>query len=218
MTRSTSLGARALAPIALVVCLFAGAAAHAVEGHVGLQVGTHFWPAYSNRDQVEADTTPGYSWMAVGGIDLGREIFPEESWLRTRLTPRLRVRMEIEVGQRFSDLHGVNDDLGQRTADGKKIRATNAFFNLWPAWAFTDRVTGYLGGGIGSAWIQTLGSDRMRLALQGGAGFLIELPTEAIPLTVDLGWRSYFASSAEYRDRLVDYNTHGPTVGIQLTF
>ena len=30
--------------------------AHAADGYAGIQGGVHFWPAYSNRDQVEADT------------------------------------------------------------------------------------------------------------------------------------------------------------------
>ena len=218
MIRSKSGRARSSAPIAFAACLLMASSAHAIDGYVGLQGGTHFWPAYSNRDQVEADTTPGVSWGAVLGLDLGGESLPEGSGLRSGLSSRLRLRVEIEVGQRWSDLHGVNDDLGQRTADGKTVQATSALFNLWPSWTFAEGWSAYLGGGVGNAWVRTLGSDKSRLALQGGAGVLIELPIDAIPARIDIGWRSFFASSAEYRDRLVDFNTHGPVVGIQIGF
>ena len=57
--------------------------------------------------------------------------------------------MEIEVGQRFSDLHGVNDDFGQRTADGKSLEATTALFNIWPSVRIADGWTAYIGGGFG---------------------------------------------------------------------
>lgn len=218
MFRPMNGRARAIVPLVLAAWSFTAGTAHAVDGYAGLQAGTHFWPAYSNRDQVEADTTPGASWAVVLGLDLGSEDLPAQSGLRSALSPSLRLRLEVEVGQRFSDLHGVNDDMGQRTADGKTVQATSALFNLWPSWTFAEGWSAYLGGGIGNAWVRTLGSDKSRLALQGGAGVLIELPTEAVPIRIDVGWRSYFASSAEYRDRLVDYNTHGPVVGVHFGF
>lgn len=218
MSRESDRRARVVASIAVVLCTAAASDAFAVDGYLGLQVGTHFWPAYSNRDQVEADTTPGYSYGLVGGVEIGSDDLPDGAAAREAITPRLRLRVEAEISQRFSDLHGVNDDMGQRTADGQTIRATTAFFNLWPAWAFNEDVSAYLGGGVGASWIQTLGSDKTRVTFQGGAGVLIDLPVHAVPLRVDLGWRSFFASSAEYRDRLVDFNTHGPIVGLQLEF
>ena len=218
MTREPGLRARIVASIAGILGSLWAPAALAIDGHVGLQIGTHFWPAYSNRDQVEADITPGYSYGLVGGVEIGSGDLPEGSPIRSAITPRLRLRVEIEVSQRRSDLHGVNDDVGQRTADGKTIRATSALFNAWPAWDFNDDVAAYLGGGVGVSWIKTLGSDKTRLTLQGGAGVLIAFPIESLPMNVDLGWRSFFASSAEYRGRLVDLNTHGPIVGIQLEF
>ena len=40
------------------------------EPYVGLQGGVFLWPAYSNRDEVEADSGPGFAWAMVGGLDL----------------------------------------------------------------------------------------------------------------------------------------------------
>ncbi|MEM9177406.1 MAG: hypothetical protein AAGC67_19500, partial [Myxococcota bacterium] len=71
MTCSPGLAARVVAAFALVPASISGGKACAGEGYLGLHVGTHFWPAYSNRDQVEADTTPGYSYGIVGGLELG---------------------------------------------------------------------------------------------------------------------------------------------------
>jgi len=194
------------------------ASAHAADGYVGIQGGVHFWPAYSNRDQVEADTDAGYSWGFVLGADLLATDLDPRSPVRTFLSDRLGLRLEAEVGQRFSDLHGINDDLGQRTADGKTLQATSAFFNLWPTVRIAGGWTAYVGGGVGSSWIRTLGSDKVRLTLQAGTGVLIELPIDALPVRLDIGWRSFFASSAEYRDRLVDFNTHGAVIGIHVKF
>lgn len=218
MIRSKRRGAHALLLLAVLVHLLDGDAARAAEGYVGLQAGVHFWPAYSNRDQVEADTNPGFSWAVLGGANLGAQDLPHASRLRELLSPRLGLRLEAEVGQRFSLLHGVNDDMGQRTADGKRIQTTSAHLNVWPSWTIAERFSLYLGGGVGASWIRTLGSDKVRLSLQAGTGLLIELPIDSVPLRLDIGWRSYFASSAEYRDRLVDFNTHGANIGLHLGF
>lgn len=202
----------------LAVSMGLGHGAQAADGYAGIQGGVHFWPAYSNRDQVEADTDAGYSWAGVLGVDLLARDLPPDSSLWPFLWERLGLRLEIEGGQRYSDLHGVNDDFGQRTADGKSLEATTALFNVWPTVRVTEGWTAYVGGGVGTAWIRTLGSDKLRLGLQAGTGLLIDLPFEAIPMRLDIGWRSFFASSAEYRDRLVDFNTHGAVLGIHVKF
>lgn len=195
--------------------------AQAVEPYVGVQGGVHFWPAYSNRDQVEADTGPGFSWSATGGI-----VMQAESWgpappghpVLTTLSERLGVRVEAEVGQRFSDIHGINDNMGQRTGDGKGLSMVHVHLSAWPSWKIASGWTYYAGGGVGASWLRALGSDAVVHSFQVGTGLLIDLPIGRFTPRLDLGWRSVFVDSVELRDRLTDFDAHGGIIGFQFPF
>ena len=190
-----------------------------LEPYVGLQGGVFLWPAYSNRDEVEADTGPGFSWAVVAGLDwaagrherLGRATRP-------RSVERLSARLELEVGQRFADIHGINDGPSQLTGDGKTLRATSVQVNLWPAVRVATAVRIYAGGGGGGTWLRGLGSDKRVWSAQTGFGVLIDLPVEGFSVRVDLGWRSFFANSAKLRNGLADFDAHGAVLGFQVAF
>lgn len=206
----------------LVATFVAAAAASAqiqTRPYLGIQGGTYLWPAYSNRDQVEADTAPGFAWAVVGGVAL--EADRAESPRAPRISRSLRrlgARLELEVGQRFSPIHGINDGVEQRTGDGNVLRATSAHVNLWPSIRLTGAWRLYVGGGGGGTWIQGLGSDKRVWSVQTGLGVLFEIPVETLPLRLDLGWRSFFANSTNLRGALADFDAHGGVLGCQLAF
>lgn len=69
-----------------------------VEPYVGLQGGVFLWPAYSNRDEVEADTGPGFAWAIVGGLDLASDRGEVLTYSPpSRRVERLSGRLELEV-------------------------------------------------------------------------------------------------------------------------
>lgn len=189
------------------------------EPYVGLQGGVFLWPAYSNRDEVEADTGPGFAWAIVGGLDFESDhagVLSSSPPLP--LLERLGGRLELEVGQRFAGIHGINDGPLQLTGDGKTLRATSVQLNLWPAVRVAHALRVYLGGGGGGAWIRGLGSDKRVWSAQVGFGVLIDLPIQGHPVRLDLGWRSFFANSTKLRDALADFDAHGGSIGLQVGF
>ena len=158
------------------------------EPYVGLQGGVFLWPAYSNRDEVEADTGPGFAWAMVGGLDLESDDAKAlPSLPPSRPLERLSGRLELEVGQRFAGIHGINDGPLQQTGDGKTLRATSVQLNLWPAFRVASALRVYAGGGGGGAWIRGLGSDKRVWSAQVGFGVLFDLPLRGHPVRLDLG-------------------------------
>ena len=191
--------------------------AYAVEPHAGLQIGAYVWPAFSNRNQVEADTLPGLAVSLLLGVtttpDDLTSLFPSAS---ETIAERLSARVELEVAQRFSAIHGVNDELGQRTADGQTLYATSILANFWPAWSWGRGVSTYAGGGPGVSWVRALGSDAAVFSVQTGAGVLVELPFGDGAVHLDLGWRSLWSSSVQLTAGRTDFDAHGGVLGIQI--
>jgi len=186
-----------------------------IDPYVGLHAGIYIWPAYSNRDEVEADAEPGYQWGLVGGVNFETDSASDEA---PAAIDRLGTRLELEVGQRFSGLHGINDGPVQRTGDGKNLQATSVSFNLWPSVRISQACRFYAGGGGGGTWIRALGSDKRVWSAQTGLGFLIDVPVLGHDARVDLGWRSFFANSTKLRDALADFDAHGAILGLHFDF
>ena len=196
-----------------------GTEAKAVDGYVGLQAGGYVWPAYSNRNQVEADTLPGVAASLLGGVRVrGADMDLLGSRLSSVLSGHLGIRSELEVSQRFSAIHGVNDVDGQRTADGQTLYATSLMANTWPEWAWDDRWSTYAGAGVGVTWVRALGSDASVFSVQTGAGVLVDFTVSKMLLTLDVGWRSLWQSSVQLTAGRTDFDAHGGAIGLHLRF
>lgn len=208
----------------LIVSGALGPADHAraeilVSPYVEVQGGVSLWPAYSNRDEVEADTGPGFSGALLGGVELSApEADRVPGFLERVFRERFSTRIELEANYRYAKIHGVNDGSLQRTGDGKTLRAISALVNVWPTWKFAEGFHVYAGGGGGGTFIRALGSDKRVWNGQVGLGLLIGLPIERVDVQLDLGWRSFFANSTKLRDGLTDFDTHGGVIGFQLGF
>lgn len=211
---------------AAIICGLALMASPEAQGFswtpfVGVQGGLHLWPAYSNRDQVEADTAPGYSWALVAGVDLGWDP-PGSTVSGQRKTQsfveRLGGRVALEAGQRFSDIHGLNTSTGQSTADGSTLRVTTVHLNFWPSYEIIPRWEIYLGIGGGVSWLRGLGSRSRVASFETGLGLRYALPIDAAAIWIDIGWRSYFADGAQFRNSLIDFDTHGAALGVHWSF
>ena len=196
------------------------------ETYLGLAAGGHAWLAYSNRDEVEADTEPGYGWRAAVGVALFEsytspsfEASASRSFGRA-ISDRLGARLGVEVGQRFSAIHGINDRSvsSQRTGDGKTLQATTLHVAAWPSVRIAEGWRLYVGGGGGVTWLRGLGSDQRVGSGETGLGVLYALPVERCRLVLDIGWRSFFASSTQLRGALADFDTHGVAIGLQVSF
>ncbi len=186
----------------------------AVEPYVGIQLGGYVWPAYSNRNQVEADTLPGVAGSVLGGVQLEmNELWPSAP---TNIGERIGGRVELEISQRISAIHGVNDEAGQRTADGETLYATSALVNLWPSWAWTPRLRLYVGGGLGVSWIRALGSDAPAFSVQTGAGVYVDFPFERFTLGLDVGWRSLWSASVQLDAGRTDFDAHGGAIALHI--
>ena len=210
-----------LASAALIDPFAAAAVELDLAPYVGIAGGVHFWPAYSNRDEVEADTEPGYSWSALVGLEVaapsqgsaGDDGLPPIASLE-----RFSVRFDVGVGQRFSPIHGINDSTTQRTGDGKTLQATSLHLNAWPGYRVSERWRIYAGAGGGGTWLRALGSDKRVWSAEVGLGAQVDLPTTGVETRLDIGWRSFFANSTKLRDALADFDAHGVTIGLFLLF
>lgn len=193
--------------------LGSAAPARAIEPYGGIQLGAYVWPAFSNRNQVEADTLPGISVSLLGGIEMRmNELWPTAP---TTFGERFGTRIELEVNERISAIHGVNDSAGQRTADGQTLYATSALVNVWPSWQWSPRWRTYLGAGVGVSWIRALGSDASVFSVQTGAGVVVDFPLGSWTLGLDIGWRSLWSSSVELTAGRTDFDSHGGVIGLQ---
>lgn len=210
---------RGLGPTLILSSLLATSAARAVEPYASIELGFYFWPAYSNRNQVEADTSPGGSGSLALGVQLG-----EEDWaalgpgVPRLIRERLGARIEVAGAQRISPIHGVNDKDGQRTADGQTLYATSALANFWPSWAWGDRWRTYAGGGLGASWIRALGSDAAVFSVQTGAGVQIDVPAGDWTFGFDIGWRSLWNASVQLNAGRTDFDAHGAIIGISVRY
>lgn len=216
MSRLVRRGASGFRLAVVFGLVLAAGPVQAADLHAGVQLGAYVWPAYSNRNQVEADTLPGGAVSLVGGVTTTREdlvsLFPSAP---EELAERLAARFELEVAQRISPIHGVNDDSGQRTADGQTLYATSILANFWPEWSFGERWATYAGGGPGVTWVRALGSDASVFSVQTGAGVLYDLPVGGGTLRFDFGWRSLWSASVELNAGRTDFDAHGGVLGIQ---
>lgn len=230
MVRGCSLVAsrRPCETVALVVAILvvaipreapAEAAGFEVAPYVGVAGGLFLWPNYSNRDELEADTSPGYAWSGVLGLELRAGARGVASSQEPPFSlRRLGARFEVEGGQRIAPIHGINDGPLQLTGDGKLLRATSAQVNLWPHWRVSRRWHLYLGGGGGVTFIRALGSDKRVASGQVGLGAFYAFPVGSFTGRIDIGWRSFFADSTQLRGALSDFDAHGGNLAFQLGF
>lgn len=203
--------------VALFGALVCAGPTRAVEPYAALEVGAYTWPAFSNRNQIEADTLPGLSVSLAGGVEfLARDFLSEANTRPGSFLDRLGGRIELAASQRISAIHGVNDDAGQRTADGKTLYATTGLVNGWASWALSDRVRIYGGGGLGMSWIKALGSDATVFSSQSGAGVRFRWPIGSASLDLDLGWRSLWSSSVQLDRGRIDFDAHGGVIGLSI--
>lgn len=123
----------------------------------------------------------------------------------------------------YAELDGCSVSGATIRADGGHVRQLSALANLWVDLPIGDRVTGYVGGGVGVGGFETADEGKARFAWQVGAGAAFHLsPVAAI--TGDFRYRSIggatFTDSdfPDYALRVGQLKTSTASVGLRFTF